>query len=226
MVENVNANTGAQAGETESRRFARTGRIALYRLGTVVEICILTGVIVLFNAFPEKVGFYSSAVEPYLFVPLLTPAWQPYVPWLNVWWGLALTLALVKLVYGCWTQALRWADLGVHLLSIIIIASVLLGSGTAGAGVDSAVSVWGRQRPDLLAVGFKTGLALVLVALIASFFSKLAKQNTAIPVLQWRFDGSGPRFRWVRLSSSGGGRLGAIQGEELLKDSRSPHDVQ
>lgn len=226
MAEYVNAKSESLAGEPASRRMARTGRTALYRLGAVAEICILLGVIVVFNAFPEKVGFYSSAVAPYLFVPLITSAWQPYVPWLNVWWGLALTLALVKLVYGSWTQALRWADLGVHLLSIIVIAGVLLAGGIAGAGGDSAVSYWSWQRPDLLAGGFKAVLALVLVALVIGFFSKLAKQGVAIPVLQWRLDGSGHRLRWVKLSSFGAGRPGAIQGEELLKDTSPPDNAQ
>jgi hypothetical protein len=225
MVENVNARTGSLAGEAVPKRIVRNGRAVIYRLGTVVEICILIGVLVLFNAFPEKVGFHNSAVEPYLFVPLLTPAWLPYLPWLNLWWGLALTLALVKLVYGRWTQVLRWADLGVQLLSIIVIASLLLGGGIAGIGGDNAVSVWGRQRPDLPAAGFKAVLALVLVALTVSFLSKLAKQGIAIPVLQWRFGGSRTGFRWVKLSSSGACR-GAIQGEEFLKDARPPDDAQ
>ena len=225
MVQSVNAKTESLAVEPISRRMARTGRSVVYRLLAVAEICILIGVVILFNAFPERVGFYSSAVEPYLFVPLLTPAWLPYLPWLNLWWGLALALALVKLVYGRWTQVLRWADLSVHLLSITVIASVLLGGGIAAAGVDNAVSVWGRQRPDLLAAGFKAVLALALVALVVGFFSKLVKLGIAIPVLQLRFDGSGPRVRWVRLGSSGA-RLGVIQGEELLKDARSPDDAQ
>ena len=218
MAEYVNAKGESLTGEPASSRMARIGRMALYRLGSVAEICILIGVIVLFNAFPERVGFYSSVVEPYLFVPLLTPSWMPYVPWLNVWWGLALTLALAKLIYGRWTQALRWADLGVHLLSIVVIAGVLLGGG--------AVSVWGRQHPDLLAAGFKAVLALVLFSLIVSFFSKLAKQGMAIPVLQWRFDGAGPRVRWIQIFSPNALRLGAIQREELLKDARPPHDAQ
>ena len=226
MAEYVDEKSESPAGEPASRRIARTGRIALYRLGAGVEICILIGVIVLFNAFPEKVGYYSSAVEPYLFLPLLTSAWMPFVPWLNLWWSLALTLALVKLVYGRWTQVLRWADLAVHLLSVIIVASVLLAGGVSGAWDNSAVSVWGGQRPDLLTAGFKALLGLVLVALVFGFFSKLAKQGVAIPVVQWRFDGTGPRLRWIRLFSLGAWRLGAVQGEDLLKDARSPHDAQ
>jgi len=152
------------------------------RLLAVVEISILLGVIVLFNAFPEKVGIYSSAVEPYGFVPLLTPEWLHYVPWLNVWWGLALALALVKLVYGRWTEALRWADLGVHLLSICVLASVILGYSYTGA--SSAV----RQNAGLMLVGFKSCLGLVLVAQIAGLFSRLRQSGVAIPVLQWRLD--------------------------------------
>lgn len=195
MSQNLNARTEAQAGGAASRRMARPGRTAIHRILTLAEICILIAVIVLFNAFPEKVGIYSSAVEPYLFVPLLTPAWLPYVPWLNVWWGLALTLALVKLVYGRWTQALRWADLGVHLLSIVVLVSLILGDAVVGipSGEPSAAaasSAWVRPNPDLLRLGFKWGLILVLASLVVGFFSKLAKLGITIPVLQWRFDGS------------------------------------
>jgi hypothetical protein len=116
----------APAGNETAQATVSAPGSRISRVLTLVEICILLGVIVLFNAFPERVGLYSSAVEPYLFVPLLTPEWLSTMPWLNVWWGLALTLALIKLVYGRWTQALRWADLGVHLLSIAILAGVLL----------------------------------------------------------------------------------------------------
>ena len=226
MVEYVSAKSEPPAGESASRPMARAGRIALFRLGAVVEVCILIGVIVLFDAFPEKVGYYSSAVEPYLFVPLLTPAWMPFVPWLNVWWGLALALTLVKLVYGRWTQVLRGADMGVHLLSLVVIAGVLLAGGNAGAGGDSAISIWSPQRPDLLTAGFKAALALVLVLLVVGFFSKLARQGIAIPVLQWRSDGAGPRLRWIRLFSPSALRLGPLQGKEFLKDARSPHEAQ
>ena len=193
MAENLNVRTGGETGNASNRSMVRTGRTRIYRLLTVAEICILVGVIVLFNAFPEKVGIYSSAVEPYLFIPLLTPEWLAYMPWLNIWWGLALTLALVKLVYGRWTQALRWADLGLQLLSICVLASVILGgavvsvdSGVPGAG--TAASTWVQQNPDLLLAGFKSGLGLVLVALIAGFFTKLARLGVIIPVLQWRID--------------------------------------
>jgi hypothetical protein len=195
MAGNLNVRDKAEPGRASDGSTVRTIRAHIYRVLTLAEICILIGVIVLFNAFPEKVGLYSSAVQPYLFVPLLTPAWLPYVPWLNLWWGLALTLALVKLVYGRWTQALRWADLGVHLLSIVVLASLILGGAVVGISsgepsTAAASSAWVRPNPNLLLLGFKWGLILVLASLVVGFLSKLAKLGVTIPVLQWRFDGS------------------------------------
>lgn len=168
-------------GETR-RSTARSSASRINRLLTIVEICILIGVIVLFNVFPEKVGIYSSAVEPYVFVPLLTPEWLAYVPWLNLWWGLALALALVKMVYGRWTEALRWADLGVDVLSICVLASVLLGYAFAG-GDSGGV----QQSGSLMFVGFKSCLGLVLVAQVVGLVSRLRRLGVTIPVLQWRF---------------------------------------
>jgi hypothetical protein len=193
MDGNLNARAEAETGNASNRSMVRTRRTRINRALTAAEIGILIGVIVLFNAFPEKVGIYNSAVEPYLFIPLLTPAWLSYMPWLNIWWGLALTLALVKLVHGCWTQALRWADLGLHLLGICVLASLILGGAiggvdSGGPGTETGASTWVRQNPDLLLVGFKSGLVLALVAMTAVFFSKLARLGVVIPVLQWRID--------------------------------------
>ena len=166
----------------ETRRAtARSSGGRVNRLLTVVEICILIGVMILFNLFPEKIGIYRSAVEPYVFVPLLTPDWLAYVPWLNLWWGLALALALIKLVYGRWTEALRWADLGVHVLSIFVLASVFLGYTFAGGDSGGA-----QQGAVLMVVGFKSCLGLVLVGQIVGLFSRLKRLGVAIPVLQLR----------------------------------------
>lgn len=165
------------------------GASRINRVWTVVEICILLGLLVLFNLFPEKVGFYSSAVKPYVFVPLLTPEWLAYMPWLNTWWGLALTLALVRLVYGRWTQALRWADLGLHLLGICVVASVIFGWPLANAGGASAgVSLFTSPHPygGPLWIGLESALGLVLVALIVGFFTKMTKMGIAFPVLRLR----------------------------------------
>jgi hypothetical protein len=182
MVRDLSATTGDETGQAKALpRGSRINRALI-----VVEICILLGILVLFNAFPEKVGIYSSAVEPYLFVPLLTPEWLSYVPWLNVWWGLALMLAAIKLVYGRWTRALRWADLGVNLLGICIVAAAFLWYAP-GDGAPLAA----QRTAGVSLVGFKACLGLALAALVAGLFGKLAMLGISVHVVQVRFGGLG-----------------------------------
>ena len=177
MAQEVSSIAKGEKGRATAR--GSWGRVN--RVLTAVEICILIGVMILFNLFPDKVGIYSSAVEPYVFVPLLTPEWLAHVPWLNVWWSLALALALVKLVYGRWTEALRWADLGVHVFSIFVLAGVILGYAFAGGDFAGV-----QQGASLMLLGLKSCIALVLVGQIAGLFSRLKRLGIAIPVLQWR----------------------------------------
>jgi hypothetical protein len=93
----------------------------------MVEICFLIAAIVLFNAFPHRIGVLISATDAESFVPLLAPEFQVHMPWLNAWWGLALALAMVKLAYGRWTPALRWAELGLKVFGILLLGRLVLG---------------------------------------------------------------------------------------------------
>jgi hypothetical protein len=93
----------------------------------VVEICFLIAVLVVFNAFPEWIGVYGSAVEPDTFVPLLAPEFQMHLPWLNIWWGSSLLLAVGKLTNRRWTVALRWADALVHLFGLYVLLRLVRG---------------------------------------------------------------------------------------------------
>jgi len=183
LVTGANEETGSV---TARMRGSRINRVLV-----AVEICIVLVVLVLFNVFPEKIGTYSSATQPYVFVPLLTPEWLAYMPWLNTWWVLALTLALVKFVYGRWTQALRWADLGLHLLGICVVGSMVFGwplswldGGWASVSVPLLTSP--HQYADPLSMGFEPVFGLILVGLIVGFFTKLAKMGVSLPVLRLR----------------------------------------
>jgi hypothetical protein len=93
----------------------------------IVEMGCLIALIVLFNGFPDKIGILISATDPHSFYPLLAPGFQVHVPWLTLWWGLALCLAVIKFVYGRWTTALRWASLGLNILGMVVLGRLLLG---------------------------------------------------------------------------------------------------
>jgi hypothetical protein len=170
-AKNTAADGAPQAGERQSR----TGR--MHRVGPAVAAAMLTALIVLLNAFPEKVGYVVSATDPESFVPMLAPEFQAHLPLLNVWLSLALALALARLAYGRWTVSLRWADLGLRLVGIVVLASLVFGGPIirvdyGGLDVMEAAFGWSPWTPD---TWLKLGLGLLLAALVIGCVQKLAE---------------------------------------------------
>lgn len=104
----------------------------IYRAGPAVELCIIVAVIVLFNAYPDRIGIYATATDSRTFVPLLASGFQVHMPWLNAYWSLALTLAAAKFALGRWTPALRWADWGLKLLLCYLLFRLIVGGPIIG----------------------------------------------------------------------------------------------
>jgi hypothetical protein len=144
----------------------------IHRGWPVVEICGLIAALVLFNAFPEWIGVLVSADDLASFVPLLTPAFQVYLPWLNIWWGLALCLAYAKLFYGRWTMTLRWADLGLCVLRILVLARFLLGGPIVGLNREEVPFL------DLLA---NSVLVLALIGAVVELVQRLVNVLARLP---------------------------------------------
>jgi hypothetical protein len=107
--------------------------------GVVINLCFITGAIVLFNFFPDRVGTIHSLDQPSSFVPLLAPEFQGYLPVLNAWWGLALALNLAHLGYRRWTPLKRWADLGLTVFGLAILANMLSGPPILAVHPESAL---------------------------------------------------------------------------------------
>lgn len=105
----------------------------------VINLCFITGAIVVFNLFPERVGTIRSLDQPSSFVPLLAPTFQAYMPLLNTWWALALALNLSHLGYRRWTPWKRWADLGLAVFGMVILARMLAGPPVLAAHPASAL---------------------------------------------------------------------------------------
>lgn len=135
----------------------------------VVEICILIGVLVVFNVFPDRIGVYGSAADPDSFVPLLAPEFQAHMPWLNIWWGSSLVLAVGKLTTRRWTQALRWADLALRLFGVAVLIRLITGGPlldpTSGWDVLGNASGLGWLGDPNVALKALLGLALLPTAI-------------------------------------------------------------
>jgi hypothetical protein len=162
----------------------------LKRVWLILDFCIIVASIVLFNVFPDRVGVLVSATDSSTFVPLLAPEFQMQMPWLNLWWGLALLLTAIKLVYGRWTAVLLWADFGLRVLGIRVLVALILGGPLLRTDVDWGsldLPLWGTlgggvSQPNVL---LKLGLGLWAAVLTAKLVSKLLYLIKVAPILQW-----------------------------------------
>lgn len=95
--------------------------------GTSAKLFLIVAASVLFNFYPDKVGLVQSVTDLSSFAPLLTPTFQTYLPWLNVWWGLTFSLNVAHLIIRRWTAATRWADIARRVLSAVLFGWLVLG---------------------------------------------------------------------------------------------------
>jgi len=153
----------------------------ILRVWPILEVCILSALLVWFNLFPAKVGILISGTDLSSFVPLLAPEFQSHMPWLNLWWGMSLLLAVAKLVVGRWTLELRWADLGVGILGAYVLSRLVFGGPIAGLDPrwvresNASLLRFHAQAVPFLNVSLKFGLGLALGGMVVSKLQKLVR---------------------------------------------------
>lgn len=114
-----------------ARSTIRTSRCDPDRIsvaGTIVEMAIIGAAAILFNFYPEHIGFWRSADDPASFTPLLGPGFAAFLPWLNTYWLWAFWLCVANLALQRWTLATRLVDLALNLYGAAIFAAMFMGS--------------------------------------------------------------------------------------------------
>jgi hypothetical protein len=96
--------------------------------GTIVEMAIIGAAAIIFNFYPEHIGFWRSADDPTSFTPLLGPGFDQFLPWLNTYWLWAFCLCVANLVLQRWTLVTRLLDLALNLLGATIFAAMFADS--------------------------------------------------------------------------------------------------
>ena len=93
--------------------------------GRVVEIYLIIWLALLFNVYPQRVGFVVSANDPASFTPMLAPGFDAFLPWLNTYWFWAFNLCLASLVLRRWTSLTRLFDLLLDLFGATIVGLMI-----------------------------------------------------------------------------------------------------
>jgi hypothetical protein len=97
------------------------------RIGPILGVVFTVLAMVWFNLLPNTVGYYVTLTDTTSFTPVLAPAFQTYLPWLNFWWGASILLNIVHIINGRWTLMSRLADLVLSLYGISVLVGMAAG---------------------------------------------------------------------------------------------------
>jgi hypothetical protein len=134
-------------------------------VGSIFSVLLL----VLFNFFPQHVGFVTTLGPNGVFVPILGDMLQSYVPLLNVMLLIALALNVVLLTQRQWNMGTRIVDWGLGLIVAIFFFRLLTGpspfdfSALQAAQMDASL----RSLIDIaLRVAFAAGFGGAIAGLV------------------------------------------------------------
>jgi hypothetical protein len=177
ILERVLPESATRAKEDEEAWDPRTlpeiedrGRIEVG--GLVAEIVFTVIALLIFNLFPQWVGFnfraaINDAPARWVSIPMLSAAFfELYLPLLNVSWLLKIGLNVVLLRQGQWQRWTRIVDFCLALFSVYILWRMVFGpSLLTMEGIRSASlrETLGRILPLLLKLALGIGLVVTIV---------------------------------------------------------------
>ncbi len=91
----------------------------------IVEIVFVLLALIIFNFYLSRVGIYNNSNGVWTFTPILTAAFNKYIPWFDLLWILTIILDLLLVRRGYWQTGTRLFSIVVNALNIVIAASLI-----------------------------------------------------------------------------------------------------
>ena len=91
----------------------------------IVEIVFSLVGLIIFTFYLDRVGIYNNINGLWTFTPILTSAFNAYIPWLDLFWVLTILLDALVLRKGSWNIGSRLFSILMSAFSIAIAASFM-----------------------------------------------------------------------------------------------------
>jgi len=91
----------------------------------ITEIILTLVALIIFNFYLARVGIYNNLNGQWTFTPILTTAFNAYIPWLDLFWVLTILLDAILLRKGSWEVGTRLFSILMSAFSIAIAASFM-----------------------------------------------------------------------------------------------------
>lgn len=143
----------------------------------IAEIVFTSLAIVIFNFYPQLVGFtpsLNSVIETgswstVPFFSILSETFHGYIPYLTVLWGTTIILDGILLQRGHWENWSRWLYLQLKILSIVLVVVMLFGPSLVTGDTDALVAsgLFSQEiaitMMNLLELGIRLALVLSVI---------------------------------------------------------------
>jgi hypothetical protein len=148
----LDVNAMPKEKDWDPRSLLKLSLLHQVRMGdSIVEIVGCFAAIVIFNFYPQIIGFTPTLnsifengnLSSVTFVPLLSQAFFYFVPYLTLVWALTIILDIILLRMGHWNPAARITSIGLKVIGIIIATVMLAGPSLLAITLETLTSILG-----------------------------------------------------------------------------------
>ncbi len=142
--------------------------------GLIVEMVFTVIAITIFGLFPRVIGIGSIHNGQWVIVPVLSPAFYTYIPYIVALLVARGVLQVVLLTGGRWTAPTRWINVGLTIFRIVLLIFILRGPALVALPPDIVTTLgWGKADPNFVAnmgywIDYAVRLGLSVGLIVAS----------------------------------------------------------
>jgi hypothetical protein len=133
----------------------------------IIGIIFLVLLLVLFNIYPQVLGFGFFAENDWVFIPgMLSEAFYDYLPWINLLFLVEIVSAVYLLRKGTWSVGTRIANIIINLAGILLAAIMLSGPALVELSTEQLAETPLAEAAEVLVWVASWVPTLVLVGII------------------------------------------------------------
>lgn len=148
----------------------------------IAAIAFAAIAMILFNLYPQYLGFNFLKDGTWTSIPMLTDAFFRWMPYINVLWALQIALNVLLLHRGRWQPSTKWFSIALDAAGIVIGILLLTGPAIVGLSPQTlqATGVFDTHTAQLLssmaAQGARLIIAIIVVLEAVDLFKSIRKR--------------------------------------------------
>jgi hypothetical protein len=150
----------------------------------IVEIFFSLVGLIIFTFYLDRIGIYNFINGQWTFTPILTSAFNAYIPWLDLFWVLTILLNAFLLRKGSWTTGTRVFSILMSAFNIAIAASIMthiqyLYTLRGALGQLGAIGILQSLLNQILILGFAISIIVSAIKIVQMAWRILKSRLTS-----------------------------------------------